>query len=267
MRTSNNLIRSELCVLHDEVWLRRQRIAGKIAAKTLSLLENLVANKTIKSLIELDAIAEEFIVSNGCSPTFKNYKKFPNSVCMSVDNEKSHALVHGIPNEYVLQDGDLISFDLGATYEGAIADTAITCIYGAPKSDKHLKLIQDTEESLMLGINAISVGKRIGVIGRAIYKFLSSKSYGVITQYGGHSLTYNTPHASPFVANKATADEGIVISSGMTLAIEPMAVIDSRTKTVVGKDNWTVYSENTSCHFEHSVFVHKDHVEIITARA
>ena len=267
MRTSSNsFTNSGLCVLHDEKWLDKQRIAGKVAASALSLLEKLVQEKTVKSLLELDKIAEEFIIVNGCSPTFRGYKGFPNSVCMSLDNGKTHALVHGIPFDYKLQEGDLISFDLGATYAGAIGDTAISCIYGSPKMESHVKLIQDTREALIRGIQSISVGKRLGVIGNTIYKFLASKSYGVITNYGGHSINYDTPHTFPFVANKASIDEGIRLVSGMTLAIEPMAVLNGSTKTWTGSDGWTVYTENTSAHEEHTIFVHEDRVEIITDR-
>jgi methionyl aminopeptidase len=257
---------NNICVLHDEAWVKRQRIAGKIAGQTLSLLEKLVQEKTIKSLLELDKIAEEFIISNGCQPTFRGYKGFPNSVCISLDNERSHALVHGIPFDYKLQEGDLVSFDLGATYEGAIGDTAITCLYGEPRSAQHPKLIQDTKDALIKGINSIIIGKQLGVIGNAIYKSLH-KSYGVINNYGGHSLNYNIPHAFPFVANKSATNEGIRICAGLTLAIEPMAVINGSTKTWTGKDGWTVFTDYTSAHEEHTVYVHEDgKVEIITAR-
>src|ERR1035437_7638699 len=150
MKVLNNIITdSNICILHNDDWLKRQRIAGKVAGQTLSLFEKLVKEKTIKSLIELDKIAEEYIVSNGCYPTFKGYHNFPSSVCMSVDNDKSHAMVHGIPSDYLLQEGDIISFDLGASYEGAIGDTAITCIYGDPRDEQHIKLIQDTKDALM----------------------------------------------------------------------------------------------------------------------
>lgn len=267
MRTSNNSFAGNgLCVLHDDEWLKRQRIAGKVAGQTLSLLEKLVQEKTVKSLLELDKIAEEFIITNGCLPTFRGYKGFPNSVCISLDNNKSHAMVHGIPFDYKLQEGDLISFDLGATYEGAIGDTAITCLYGDPKSENHVKLILDTKEALMRGIQSISVGKRIGIIGNAIYKFLAPKKYGVINNYGGHSLNYDTPHCFPFVANKSSTDEGIRAQRGMTLAIEPMVVLNGSTKTWTGNDGWTVFTENTSAHEEHTIFIHEDHVEIITDR-
>jgi len=264
----NSFINNEVCVLQNHNWLEGQRIAGKVAAKTLSLLEKLVKEKTVKSLLELDQIAYQFIIDNGCTPTFLNYKGFPNSVCMSVDTLTSHAMVHGIPSDYVLQEGDLISFDLGATSEnGAIADTAITCIYGEPHSKQHIQLIQDTKEALLKGIQAIVVGSRMGVIGNAINKYLSSKSYGVISNYGGHSLNYNEPHAKPFVSNKSSVDEGIRLQPNMTLAIEPMAVLNGETKTWVGKDKWTVYSKYTSAHEEHTVYIHENYVEIITDRS
>jgi len=268
MRVSNNsFINNGICVLHDNEWLKNQRIAGKVAAQTLLLLEKLVKNKTTNSLLELDKIAEEFIIANGCVPTFKNYKNFPASVCISVDNDKSHAMVHGIPYDYKLQNGDLVSFDLGATYLGAISDTATTMTYGDPKSQLHINLIQDTKDALMKSIQSVAVGKRVGVIGNIIHKHLSSKSYGVINNYGGHSLDYDCPHSFPFVANKSKCDEGIRFQTGMTLAIEPMAVLNGSTKTWVGNDGWTVFTENTSSHEEHTIFIHEDHVEIITDRS
>jgi methionyl aminopeptidase len=267
MKVLNNImVDSNICILHNDSWLKNQRIAGKVAGQTLSLLEKLVKEKTVKSLIELDKIAEEYIISQGCYPTFKGYRNFPSSVCISIDNDKSHMLVHGIPSDYLLNDGDIISFDLGASYNGAIGDTAITCIYGSPKLEQHIKLIQDTKEALIKGIESIAVGKRLGVIGNAIYKFLHNKSYGVITNYGGHSLTHDTPHCFPFVGNKADINEGITIQPNMTLAIEPMAVITNNTETWVGKDNWTVFTKNTSAHEEHTVYIHEDRVEIITDR-
>src|SRR5688572_2444687 len=126
--TSNSLVR-----LKSDHWLNRQRVAGKVVADTLTLLEQLVKNKTTQSLLELNKIAEEYITNNNCTCTFKGFKGFPAGVCISINKQ----LVHGIPTDYKLQDGDVVSFDLGATFEGAIADSALTCIYGTPKSDLH----------------------------------------------------------------------------------------------------------------------------------
>ena len=253
---------SSFVQLQDINWLNKQRIAGKITAQTLSMLENYVKEKTTYSLIELNNIAEEFIVKSGGIPTFKNYKSFPAGVCISVNKE----LVHGIPKDYKLQDGDIVSFDLGVTFEGAIADSALTCIFGSPKSEQHVKLINTTQESLMKGISAIKVGNRLGCIGHAIYKHIKSNGFGVIDRYGGHGITYNTPHAEPFVPNKANPEDGIVIQPGLCIAIEPMAIIGD-THTRVESDGWTVVGSGESAHFEHSVFVHENHVEILTERS
>lgn len=255
---ANNMIVS----LKDDKWLGYQRIAGRIASDALIALEQEVDNRTQLSLIDLNAYAEEIIVKAGGFPTFKGYKGFPAGVCISVNKQ----LVHGIPTDYKLQQGDIVSFDLGVTIEGAIADTALTCIYGEPKTEGHARLVKDTEEALMRGIRAIQVGKRLGVIGQAIYKYAHGLRYGIVNNYGGHGLDWNIPHASPFVQNKSTEDEGIRIQAGLTIAIEPMLVLGSDLTTTTGDDGWTVYTREIGAHFEHSVFVHEDHVEIITDR-
>ncbi len=247
--------------LKDSVWLEKQRVAGRVASQTLQLLSGLVKERTKLSMLELNAVAEDFIVQNHCFPTFKGYHGFPAGVCISVNEQ----MVHGIPTDYVLQEGDVVSFDLGATFEGAIADTALTVIFGEPKKPEHAKIIEACEESLMKGIAAVAVGKRLGSIGAAIYKSARGNGYNVINQYGGHGLDYDKPHAGPFVANRSTAEEGIRIQAGLAIAIEPMLVFGS-TDTRVDKDGWTVWSQGISTHFEHSIFVHEDHVEIITER-
>lgn len=259
LQTSN--IRNEFVGLKNQDWLDKQRIAGKVVANTLALLEDLVKERTTKSLIELDNIAKEFIITNDCIPTFLNYKGFPNSVCISVNKQ----LVHGIPTNYKLQDGDVVSFDLGATYMGAIGDAAITCIYGEPKSKTHVKGIETANKCLVNAISAISIGKRIGVIGDAIYKTAHSNGFNIIEQYGGHGLSWNKPHDAPFIANKSNQNKGIRIQSGMTIAIEPLLIpANCLTTTKIGSDGWTVYTEDISYHAELSIFVHEDHVEIMT---
>jgi len=258
---------SECINLKGNDWLEKQRVAGKIVSATLSLLENEVKNNTQLSLLELNKLAESFIYDSKAIPTFKGYKGFPCGVCISVNKQ----LVHGIPTDYKLQEGDVVSFDLGATYEGVIADSAITCIYGTAKSEQHKLLLKATEESLMEGINAIRIGDRLGCIGYAINKCLKKYGFGVIHNYGGHGISFNPvtgegiPHASPFVSNKSNRDEGIRIQPGLVIAIEPMAVIGD-TYTFVASDNWTVCGMGISAHYEHSIYVHNDYVEIVTAR-
>lgn len=259
--TKSTFAGNGLFKLKNQDWLDKQRVAGKIVAAALSLLEKRVLEKTTQTLQELNDEAEELITRKGGSLTFKGYKGFPAGVCISVNKQ----LVHGIPTDYRLQDGDVISFDLGATVEGAIADSALTCIYGTPKSEQHVQLVKATEESLMRGIEAATSGKRLGSIGHAVSKCAKGHGFGVVTQYGGHGLDWDTPHAPPFVSNKGNVDEGIRIQPGLAIAIEPMLTIGS-TETKTSADGWTVVTNNIGAHFEHSIYVHEDHVEIITAR-
>lgn len=260
--SQNNFNVISLIRLKDQNWLEKQRVAGKVIAGTLSLLESLVKEKTTKSLIELNSIAEEYILKNNCTCTFKNYKGFPAGVCISVNKQ----LVHGIPTNYYLQDGDIVTFDLGATFEGAIADSAITCIFGNPKSELHQKVVSTTQDALMKGIEAVKIGQKLGNIGYSISRVAKKAGLNIIENYGGHGLDWNTPHSAPFVANKSTPDEGIIIQPGLSIAIEPM-LTDGSTRTWVDNDGWTVWCDsNISAHFEHSIFVHENTVEIITDR-
>jgi methionyl aminopeptidase len=260
--------RGGLIKLKDQPFLERQRVAGKVAAGALSLLEKAVQDKTSLSLLDLDNLAAEYIKDHKCSATFLGYHGFPNSVCISVNRQ----LVHGIPANYYLQKGDVVSFDLGATFEGAIGDTALTCIYGEAKKE-HIKLIKTTKECLSAAINLIdkavknSEEIRVGSIGECIYKKARDEGFAVYTQYGGHGLEDETPHALPFVANRAIKEEGIRLRAGMTIAIEPLLIpVIYSTDTTVSEDGWTVIGKDICAHEEHTIFIHEDRVEVITAR-
>lgn len=251
---------SNLITLKDENWLSRQRVAGKCVGKILNHLEKLITNKQAATLKDLEAEADRLFIEESCTATFKNYKGFPGSICLSVNKE----MVHGIPSNYKLIEGDVVKFDLGATYQGAIADAARTAIFGQAKIEKHIELIESCRTALNTGIEAIQVGCRLGVIGNAIHKYVSAKTnFGLVTNYGGHGLDESTPHAPPFVSNKSSANEGVRIQPGLTLAIEPMLTIGSPASRVLD-DGWTVVTDGINAHFEHSVFVHEDRVEILT---
>jgi methionyl aminopeptidase len=257
---------SLLVNLKDQDFLDRLRIAGKVAADCLVNLEKLVNEKTNLSMLELSRLTEDFILTNKCLPTFKGYKGFPEAVCISVNN----TLVHGIPTNYKLQEGDLVSFDLGATFEGAIADTAITCIYGEPKKKLHVDMIKCCSEALDKAINYVAVGKRLDGIGNVISKTGKSKSFGVVNNYGGHGICctedgHGIAHAAPFVQNKGSQDEGIRIQPGMVLAIEPLFTLGG-IHTFVDKNSWDVKTDNLNCHWEHTIFVKEDGIELITRR-
>lgn len=256
---------SVLVDLKDNLWLENARISGKIASEALQILDSEVKNKTSKTLIELNDIAEDFILKSGGYPTFKGYKGFPCGVCISVNNE----LVHGIPKNYKLKNGDLVSFDLGVTFNGSITDTAITCVYG-DCNNEYKSLIDTVNFSLISCIKKIKINSQIGVIGNEIEKIIESHGFNVIDKYGGHgiSITKNgdgIPHAPPFVSNKSKIDEGIRIQSGLVLAIEPMAIIGDN-ETYIGEDNWTVLGKNMSAHFEHTIYISNDFIDVLTWR-
>jgi methionyl aminopeptidase len=251
-----------LIVLKDRAWLKRQKHAGRCVSNILKGFDQMIKEKTPNlSLLDIENMALLCMKYYDCTPTFKNYKGFPGSVCLSVNKQ----LVHGIPNDYVLRDGDIVSLDLGATYEGAIADSARTAIYGEPKNPEHVRLINACKEALNLAIKSIAIGKKLGVIGNAISKHAKNTGFNVIENYGGHGIDYNKPHAEPFVANKANSNEGITIQPGLSIAIEPMFVIGAAETKTDSLDKWTVTTPGIGAHFEDCITIMEDGNHFITA--
>jgi methionyl aminopeptidase len=264
VQSQSDRLQSHVISLQGEDWLNKQRIAGSYLAEIMTFLIDFIRNKTDMSLLDYDAFVESEILKRNCTPTFKGYHGFPNATCISVNKQ----LVHGIPSNYKLKDGDIITFDFGVTYEGAIADSATTLIYGESINKMSLKLIETTRDCLYNAIRAIRVGKRLGVVGNAIYKTARNAGFNIIDKYGGHGISWHQPHADVFVANKSTPEEGVVMQPGLTIAIEPLLVPgNSSTNTKLADDGWTVYTEDVSAHWEHSLYLHKDHVEIVSHRS
>lgn len=250
-----------LISLKDKFWLERQIVAGSCVSGILKTLNQMVMEKIPNlSLKDMEAEAIKQMKAVNCTPTFQGYKGFPGAICLSVNKQ----LVHGIPTSYILKEGDVVKFDLGATYQGAIADAAATAIYGKPKSPQHTELLEVCKGALDHAIKSIQIGKQLGCIGYAIHKYVTSRSrFALITNYGGHGIDEDTPHASPFVANKAKQNEGPRIQEGLTIAIEPMLVIgDNGTK--ISSDGWTVLTSDVGVHFEHSIFVDADKIHVLT---
>jgi methionyl aminopeptidase len=246
--------------LKDDEWLRRQQRAGKTVAKCLKYCKHKIETSPGISLKELEQNCVNRMYEEGSDPTFLNYKGFPGGICTSVNKQ----LVHGIPTDYKIKEGDVVSVDMGATYEGAIADAAITAICGKAKDWQHERLLKYCQGALHKAIDAVKVGDRIGCIGRAIHHHVKSSGFRLITSYGGHGIDYNKPHAQPFVANKASKEDGVVIQPGMVLAIEPMLVMGLSSKTKTMNDGWTVVAGGIGAHFEHSLFVGKDKIHVVT---
>jgi methionyl aminopeptidase len=253
------IAKPQFITLRDNNWLEKQRVAGAVVAECLSISKQLINNKTPNlTLKDLEQECVSIIEKNNCTPTFKNYRGFPGAICASVNNQ----VVHGIPSKYKLKEGDLVKIDVGATYEGTIGDAAITVIYGEPLCDKHVKIVDSCKRALYAGIAAIKVGERMGKISDAIYSSVRKDGFRVITEYGGHGLS-NKLHADPFIDNKAPQNSGVRIQPGMVFTLEPM-VTEGNYRTKVGKNGWVVTTQKINSHWEHSLYVHENKVEILT---
>jgi len=249
--------------LKDEEWLEHQRTAGKVLAGAINTaLSQILPGKSTK---EIDAIIENYILDYAdCFPVFKGYRGFPAASCISINEE----VVHGIPClDKIIQEGDVIKVDSGVVHKGAIADMAQTIIVGKPKDIKHKLLLECCSRALNAAIDSFKFNNgysnRLGNIGNAIQKEAKKINANVIIALGGHGLEINCPHGCPFVPNIGKKDDGPILYPGTTIAIEPMMGFGSN-QISTNKDGWTICTPTTYVHFEHTIFVHSDRVEIIT---
>lgn len=233
------------------------REAGRIVAETHRLMKQAV--KPGVTTGELDKIADAYIRSQGAIPSFKDYNGFPFSICASVNDE----LVHGFPGSRKLKDGDIISIDIGAQYEGYHGDSAWTYAVGTV-SDEVQRLLDVTEESLYAGLALVKPDVRLFSISHAIQKVIESAGFSVVREYVGHGIGADL-HEEPQIPNYGIPDRGPRLKPGMVLAIEPMVNIGERYVRTL-EDNWTVVTQDgTWCaHFEHTVAVTEDGFEILT---
>ena len=208
---------------------------------------------------ELDRLAEEFIRSKGATPSFKGYEGFPSTLCISINDE----VVHGFPSDRVLQDGDIISIDIGACYKGYHGDSAWTYTVGEVSDDAKY-LLKHTEKALYEGIKQAKVGNRIGDISYAVEKYATEHNLGVVKELVGHGVGTSV-HESPDVPNYGTKGTGPKIRDGMVIAIEPMLTLGSPDIYIEDND-WTVKTEDSSlsAHFEHTIAITNEGVIILT---
>lgn len=238
--------------------LAKMREAGRIAARALEL-----AGKSIKpgmTTFQLDKIIHDFIISCGAVPTFLGYGGFPASACISVNEE----VIHGIPNKKkIIHEGDIVSVDVGATYDGFVGDNAKTFPVGSISQEAQ-ELLDVTEASLYKAIEAAQVGARLGDVCHAVEEYCTERGYGIVRQYCGHGIGHEM-HEDPEVPNYGRPGHGIRLMPGMTFCIEPM--INQKGDGVrVLKDGWTVVTANgsLSAHFEHQIAITKDGPVIMT---
>jgi methionyl aminopeptidase len=233
--------------------------AGVILGECLDHLASLVHEGV--TTLDLDRAADTFIRDHGCIPGFLGYYDFPNSLCVSVNDE----VVHGIPGPRVIHDGDLVSLDCGLILDGWWADSGLTVPCGEVSAEAR-ELLAVTEEALRRGIEAARPGNRIGHIGHAVQSYVEAQGFGVVRQYVGHGIGRNM-HEPPQVPNYGPAEHGNVLKPGYVLAIEPMVNAGSPEVRVLG-DQWTVVTVDgrLSCYFEHTVAVMEDGPRVLTRR-
>ena len=210
--------------------------------------------------LKLDKIAEEFIRDHGAVPSFLGYGGFPNTLCVSVNEQ----IVHGIPSNYELKDGDIVSIDCGTLKNGFNGDSAYTFCVGEVAYDVR-RLLKTTKESLYLGIEQAVEGKRVGDISNAVQTYCEKKGYSVVRELCGHGVGKRL-HEDPEVPNYGRRGCGPLLKSGMVIAIEPMNNLGSR-NIVIERDGWTTRTRDRkpSAHFEHTVAVREGKADILSS--
>ncbi|MFD0872497.1 methionine aminopeptidase [Chlamydia abortus] len=246
-----------MIICKSEYELDLMREAGRIVAETHRLLSKEIRPGVTTK--ELDRIAEEFIRSQGATPSFKGYNGFSGSICASVNEE----LVHGIPGPRKLKEGDIISIDIGAQYQGYHGDSAWTYPVGEISSSAQ-KLLEVTEKALYDGLAEAKPDARLFTISHAIQRTVEAEGFSIVREYVGHGIGASL-HEEPQIPNYGLPDRGPRLKPGMVLAIEPMVNIGERyVKTL--DDQWTVVTVDGSlcAHFEHTIAITNDGYEILT---
>lgn len=245
----------------DEIDLLRQSnlLVGRTLAEVAKIIKPGVTTK------QLDKLAEEFIRDHGAVPTFKGYPNpygapFPATLCTSVNSQ----VVHGIPNDEPLKEGDIVSVDCGTLLNGYCGDSAYTFTVGEVSAEI-LELLKVTKEALYKGIENAVHGKRIGDIGNAIQTHCEAHKYGVVREFVGHGIGKEM-HEDPAVPNYGRRGTGVLLRKGMCIAIEPMISFGDR-KVYLESDNWTVRTRDNSvaAHFEHTVAIGLDKADILSS--
>jgi methionyl aminopeptidase len=239
----------------------RMRRAGRIVAGTIDRV--LAAVAPGRSTADLDRVAEDYIRDEDATPSFLGYRGFPASICASLNDE----VVHGIPSpKRVLKEGDLLSLDFGAIWEGFHADAAVSVFVGEPPSAEAEKLVRATQESLEAGISQIRPGRRLSDISHAVEQVAVGAGFEVVREYVGHGVGRNL-HEDPQIPNYGPPGRGPELRPGLVIAVEPMVNLGGW-QTRVLADDWTVVTMDgsLSAHFEHTIAVTEDGHEVLTAR-
>jgi methionyl aminopeptidase len=246
-------------IIKSEREIAIMRQAGRIVAAVLEILCRQVRGGMRTK--ELDAIAAREVEKLGAKPSFKGYRGFPANLCVSVNDE----VVHGIPGEQALKNGDIVSLDLGVSFMGFQGDASVTIGVGEI-SPLAQDLLKATEGVLAAGIAAARPGSRLGDISATMQSYAESRGYSVVREYSGHGIGREM-HEEPQIPNFGLPGTGPVLKKGMTFALEPMVNVgDWRTR--LGDDHWTVLTADgsLSAHFEHTIAITDGEAEVLTAR-
>jgi methionyl aminopeptidase len=242
--------------------LEKMRRAGRIVAGTITAVVAQVAPG--KTTEDLDRIAATYIREQGATPSFLGYRGFTKTICASINDE----IVHGIPSAHrTLAEGDIVSLDFGAIWEGFHADSAVTVFCGGEAPDDNAeRLVRTTERALTEAIEQIKPGGRLSDIGQAVERVATAEGLGIVREYGGHGIG-RAMHEDPFIPNFGRPGRGPDLRPGLVIAVEPMLNLggdDTRTLD----DGWTVVTADgsRSAHFEHTIAVTEDGHEVFTAR-
>lgn len=239
----------------DEIAIMRE--AGRIVAEVLQTLVDRLRPGLVEK--ELDEIVRREFKKRRVTPAFLGYQGYPATVCVSINDE----IVHGIPGDREIMDGDIVSIDLGCVHKGFVADAAVTAGVGNVSPEAR-RLIAVTRQALERGIGAARAGARLGEIGAAIQTYVEGEGFSVVREYVGHGVGRQM-HEDPQVPNYGNPDSGPVLREGMVIAIEPMVNAgDWRTKR--DSDNWTVRTldGSLSAHFEHTLAIRDGEAEVLT---
>lgn len=248
---------SKTIILKTDEEIELMRHSNRLVGMTLGELSKHI--KPGVTTLQLDKIAEEFIRDHGAIPTFLGYGGFPNSICASVNEQ----VVHGIPNNLPLKEGDIVSIDCGTCLQGYCGDSAYTFCVGEVKAEVR-RLLDVTREALYKGIEQACQDKRIGDIASAIQTYCESHGYSVVRELVGHGIGRNM-HEAPEVPNYGRRGTGPLLKNGMCIAIEPMINMGSK-NVVFESDGWTVRTKDRkpSAHFEHTVAIRNGKAEILS---
>ncbi len=238
--------------------IEAMRKSGQILATVLQELTQ-AAKPGVKT-IELDSMAREITQKMGGTPAFLGYNQFPAAICISINNE----IVHGIPSQKTISEGDIVGLDYGVTYQGMITDSAVTIPIG-DVSKEAARLLKGTKLALDRAINVVKDGVRVGDIGEAVEKSINADNLAVIYTLGGHGVGHKI-HEEPFIPNFGTSGTGQTLRAGMTIAVEPNVSISAH-DCYLADDNWTYLTDDgsLSAQFEHTILITPTGSEILTS--